>query len=454
MPRSRIPAPARISAWLRRWGPLLPLLAAQLIVMIGFGALLPVLPLFVQEQGIDATQLGLIVAAWPIAKLISEPIFGWWADRHSRKPQMVIGLVILGIVSLLPLFFTTFAALFILRFIAGAATGLYDPAARGMLVDATDEDERGEAFGFYAAFQVGGFAIGPAIGALGTALFGGYAFPFIFTGVLAVAGAAVVALYLSPRPHVVEAPEFEHRPDAQPLPAGVPFSASETALVPTSLPASVEQAPFAAIFNRRVVAALVLTFGLHLSFGTYEVVWSIYLIALGASITWVGATFVLFAIPEMIVAPIAGRWVDRKGPVRFIIGSGLVILMSGSLYALASEPLLPTLVVPLEAAATAAMTPALFAMLAGGTPAGRASTAQGLFGATSTLALIVASVVAGALFERGSVMRAEEGFTLGLGLPFWFFVVGMAVCLVIGLLIYRSAPAPAPALQPDAAAAP
>ena len=180
--------------------------------MIGFGALLPVLPLFVQEQGIDATQLGLIVAAWPIAKLISEPIFGWWADRHSRKPQMVIGLVILGIVSLLPLFFTTFAALFILRFIAGAATGLYDPAARGMLVDATDEDERGEAFGFYAAFQVGGFAIGPAIGALGTALFGGYAFPFIFTGVLAVAGAAVVALYLSPRPHVVEAPEFEHRP--------------------------------------------------------------------------------------------------------------------------------------------------------------------------------------------------------------------------------------------------
>ena len=66
----------------------------------------------------------------------------------------------------------------------------------------------------------------------------------------------------------------------------------------------------------------------------------------------------------------------------------------------------------------------------------------------------MASVVAGALFEAGSVMRAEEGFALGLGLPFWFFVVGMAVCLVIGLLIYRSAPAPAPTLQPDAAAAP
>lgn len=448
MPTSRTPGPARISAWLRRWGPLLPLLGAELIVMIGFGALLPVLPLFVQEQGIDTAQLGLIVAAWPMAKLISEPIFGWWADRHARKPQMVIGLVILGIASLLPLFFSSFAALFILRFIAGAATGLYDPAARGMIVDATDDDERGEAFGFYGAFQIGGFAIGPAIGALGTALLGGYTFPFIFTGVLAVAAAVVVAMYLSPRPHVVEAPEFEHHPDAQPRPSGVPFSASETALVPTAAPASVEQAPLSAILNRRVVAALVLTFGLHLSFGTYEVVWSLYLIALGASITWVGATFVLFAIPEMITAPIAGRYVDRKGPAGFIIGSGLIIILSGSLYALASEPLLPTLVVPVEAAATAAMTPALFAMLARGTPPGRASTAQGLFGAVSTLALIVASVVAGALFEAGTVMRDEEGFALGLGLPFWFFVVGMSVCLVVGLLIYRSAQPTVPVAQP------
>jgi MFS family permease len=454
MPITPVLGPTRISAWLRRWGPLLPLLGAQLIVMIGFGALLPVLPLFVQEHGIDATQLGLIVAAWPLAKLISEPIAGWWADRHRRKPQMVIGLVVLGVASLLPLFFTSFAALFVLRLIAGAATGLYDPAARGMIVDATEEDERGEAFGIYGAFHIGGFAIGPAIGAFGAAMLGGYAFPFVFTAVLAVVGAVVVAIFLSPRPHVLEAPEFERHPDAQALPAGVPFSASETALIPTSVPAPLEQAPFSAIFNRRVVAALILTFGLHLSFGTYEVVWSLYLVALGASITWVGATFVLFAIPQMIASPIAGRYVDRKGPVRFVLGSGVVILASGAVYAVASEPVLPTLMVPVEAVATAAMLPALFAMLARGTPAGRASTAQGLYGATSTLALIVASVVAGALFETGTRLRDEQGFALGLGLPFWFFVVGMGVCLVIGLLIYRSAPAPAPALQPDAAVTP
>jgi MFS family permease len=398
---------ARVRAWLDRWSPLLPLLAAEFIVMVGFGALLPVLPLYVQEHGIDAATLGIIIAAWPIAKLVSEPFFGWWADRHSRKPQMIIGLVVLGIANVLPFFFASAAALFVLRFIAGAATGLYDPAARGMIVEATDEDERGEAFGFYSAFQVGGFAVGPVIGAFGAALFGGYAFPFFFTGALAIAGAYVIFRYVPRRPHT------EHT------------AVSETSERPAIGP--VVQAPLRALLNRPLVAALVIAFGLHLSFGTYEVIWTIFMVALGATITWVGVTFVLFAVPEMIAGPIAGRLVDRRGPVPFIVGSAVVIILSGIVYAGATEPLLPSFVVPFEAAATAVMAPALFAMVARGSPVGRSSTAQGLYGAVSTLALVVASVVAGALFE------------LDIAYPFWFFVVGMAVCVVIGLLIYRGA---------------
>ena len=91
-----------------------------------------------------------------------------------------------------------------------------------------------------------------------------------------------------------------------------------------------------------------------------------------------------------------------------------------------------TLVAPIEAAATAAMMPALYTILGRGTPVGRSSTAQGLFGATSTLGLIVASVVAGALFE------------IDMSLPFVFFVVGIAVSMVIGLWLYRGIPSARP----------
>jgi len=426
MPTSRADWQARISAWLRRWRPLLPVFTVQMIVTVGFGALLPVLPLYIQEFGIDASGLGIIVASWAVAKLIFEPIFGWWADRHSRKPQMVAGLVALSMVSVLPLFFTTFAAFVVLRFLAGVSTAAYDPAARGMIVDATEEDERGEAFGFYGAFQIAGFVIGPAIGGIGATIFGGFGFPFVFTSALSLVGVFVLWRYLDPNPHAVESPEFEHDPEAKPIPAGDPYSASEVAIVPADDRAAQPQAPVRAVFNRTVVAALVLAFGLHLTFGTYEVVWSIYLIALGASVAWVSLTFVIFGIPEMIVGPIAGRVVDRRGPVGMVIASGVVILFSGVAYATATNFIVPTLIVPFEAAATAAMGPALYAMLAQGTPPGRASTTQGFFGATTTLALVVASLAAGNLFE------------IGIGLPFWFFVFGLAVCLVAGLLIYRS----------------
>ena len=427
MPTSRADWQDRISAWLRRWRPLLPVFAVQMIVTIGFGAMLPVLPLYIEEQGIDPSGLGVIVASWAVAKLLFEPIFGWWADRHSRKPQMVAGLIMLAVVSVLPAFFTTFAAFVALRFLAGVATAAYDPAARGMVVDATEPDERGEAFGFYGSFQIAGFVIGPAIGGLGATIFGGYTFPFFFTGFLALVGVVVLVRYLDPNPHAVESPEFPHDPEAKPIPAGDPYSASETLVIPTEEPEPATQAPLRAVFNRTVIAALVLAFGLHLTFGTYEVVWSLYLIALGASVAWVSLTFVIFGVPEMLMGPLAGRVVDRRGPVGVIIVSGIVILISGAVYATATHYYVPTLAVPFEAAATAAMAPALYAMLAKGTPVGRSSTAQGLFGATATLALVVASLVAGNLFE------------IGVGLPFWFFVGGLALCLVVGLLIYRSA---------------
>ena len=427
---------ARVAAWVHRWRPLLPIFVAELIALIGFGALLPVLPLFIQDQGIDTAHLGLIIAAWPLAKLIFEPIFGWWADRHARKPQMVIGIVALSVVSLLPLFFSSFLALFALRFIAGMCTAAYDPAARGMITEATDEDERGEAFGFYASFQVAGFVMGPALGGVGAAVFGGYAFPFVATAVLTFLAAMVLAFRLRPDTHVVEAGDLAHHPGARPGPAGEAFSGSELAVVPEDKAPDQAQAPLRAVFNRTVVTALVLSFGLHLTFGTYEVVWALYLVALGATVGWVGVSFVLFAIPELFMGPIAGRWVDRNGPLRPIIITGITITITGTVYALSRSYLLSSFVAPIEAAATASMMPALYMLLGRGTPPGRASTTQGLFGATGTLAMITASVVAGALFE------------IHIGLPFVFFVVGIVTTMTVGLLLYRTLPS----AQPESAA--
>src|ERR687887_2804941 len=93
------------TAWLARWGSVLPLLAAELIIWLGFGALLPIMPLYFTEHGVDVRALGIVIAAWPAARLIGEPIFGWVADRTSRVPLMVVGAALAGIFEFLPLVF-------------------------------------------------------------------------------------------------------------------------------------------------------------------------------------------------------------------------------------------------------------------------------------------------------------------------------------------------------------
>ncbi|MFN8521389.1 MAG: MFS transporter, partial [Chloroflexota bacterium] len=166
-------------------------------------------------------------------------------------------------------------------------------------------------------------------------------------------------------------------------------------------------------------------FGFSLAFGTYEVIWSLYLQDLGASVEWVGLTFALFGLPMMVVSPIAGRLVDRHGALPFVIGGGLTICVAGVVYALATEPLAATAMVPAEGVGEAFLLPGLFALVAFGSPSGRSSTAQGIFGAVGTIGLIVATITSGLLWD------------LGRSWPFGFFVVGAGASLLLGLAVYR-----------------
>ena len=128
--------PLRLRSWLVQWGPVAPLLVAELTIWIGFGALLPLLPIYFTEHGVDLPTLGLVVAAWPAARLVGEPFFGWLADRAPRTKMMVIGLVAGSAFAVGPLFITGPVAFIVLRLGSGLASAMYDPAARAYLVDA------------------------------------------------------------------------------------------------------------------------------------------------------------------------------------------------------------------------------------------------------------------------------------------------------------------------------
>jgi len=400
--------PGGVRGRLARALPILPVLVAEAILWMGFGALLPVLPLYITEQGIDTATLGWIVAAWPAARLLGEPLFGWLADRGDKRVLMLAGLIGTAVVVPLPLVFTGTAAFIFARALAGLTTAAYDPAARGYIMDATPPDERGAAFGLYASSQMGGLLLGPAIGGIGAALGGGYVFPFVFCSIALVASAVLLAATTLRRP--------VPRHDAGEIAAATP----ETLAAPDASP---EPGAPASLWNRILVAAIVINVGSFFASGTYEVIWSLWMAELGADLGLIGLTFAAFGLGVLLVSPIAGQWVDRLGPIRFVVAGSLGAAAAGILYALLVDPILVIPVVIFEGISFALLGPALYAVVARATPAGRSSTTQGVFGAAGTLGTIVASIAAGVLFA------------IDIHLPFYVFAVTMVATLGLGLLI-------------------
>jgi MFS family permease len=416
------PSPsASFATWRSRWGGIAPLLLAEFIVWLGFGGLLPVLPLYFTAQGVDLATLGLVIAAWPAARLIGEPIFGWLADRTDRIPLMVVGLVLAGIFTALPLAITGPVAFIVLRAAVGLATAIYDPAARGYVTDATPPERRGEAFGLYGAAQMGGLLLGPAIGALGADRLGGVGFVFVFGGLAAAMAAIPIALLgreTGPRTHPAPTLDSTEFPPDSPS-----ISRRAAAAVAADRGFTPDPGAPGRLLNRGLIAALVINAGGNFAAGTYDVIWSLFLQGLGAGLGLIGLTFAMFGLPILVLSPMAGRLVDRRGSFGFIVLGSILPAIVGFLYTRLTDPTLAIPLILVESTGFALLNPALYSVVAANSPPGRSSTAQGIFGAAGTVGFIVASLVAG-------VLAAEN-----ILYPLYLFSAVLSGSLVIGLLV-------------------
>jgi MFS family permease len=419
---------ARIVAWTRRWNAILPLLAAELIIWLGFGALLPIMPIYFTANGVDLRTLGIVVAAWPAARLVGEPVFGWVADRTRRVPLMVAGNVGAGIFLFLPLVFVGAAPFILLRALAGLATSIYDPAARGYITDATPADRRGEAFGMYGAAQMGGLLLGPAIGGLGSAFFGGVAFIFVFGAISSFIAAAAIAIRVREQPRAIDGrrtgsldlTEFAHGSEHL---AG---RANRAPAVPgegvAGDPPAGDVAP-ASLANRLLAAAILFTIGGNFAAGTYEGIGSLFLTGLGAGLELVGLTFAMFGLPVLVLSTWFGRRVDRGSLTPYLVLGTIIPVAAALLYTVITDPLWSIPLILAEATGFAMLNPALFSLVAAGSPIGRSSTAQGLFGASGTLGFVVASLATGAIAE------------IDIRLPFFVFAIVMTAFTTLGLVV-------------------
>ncbi|MBS3782064.1 MAG: MFS transporter [Candidatus Thermoplasmatota archaeon] len=164
---------------------LLILCFAIFVSMIGFGLVMPFLPVYAETYGATDTLIGWMMAVFAVVRLFFSPVGGWLADKIGRKPLMVFGMFLYTVVMFMFGLANTLPELFIYRGAQGAASGLVWPVAMAYIGDVVREEDRGKAMGLYTLTFATGNAVGPMLGGLIAGNFG-LSVPFFFTSGLAL----------------------------------------------------------------------------------------------------------------------------------------------------------------------------------------------------------------------------------------------------------------------------
>ncbi len=143
--------------------PLFPIFLIVFVGLLGFGIILPLLPLYAAQFGASPFVAGMLLASYSLMQLVATPYLGALSDRIGRRPVLIISqvgtllsFVLLGMANTLPL-------LFVARILDGVSGGNIS-TAQAYISDVTDEKDRAKAFGVIGAAFGLGFILGPAIG--------------------------------------------------------------------------------------------------------------------------------------------------------------------------------------------------------------------------------------------------------------------------------------------------
>ena len=139
------------------------LMAVAFVDMIGLMLVLPLLPLYALRLHADATTIGFLTAAFPVAQLVASPVWGRVSDRYGRRPAIMVGLTASTLAYVIFGFAGSLWLLFVSRFVQGLGGGTTG-VAQAYVADTMAPQERAKALGWLSAATSLGVVIGPVLG--------------------------------------------------------------------------------------------------------------------------------------------------------------------------------------------------------------------------------------------------------------------------------------------------
>jgi DHA1 family tetracycline resistance protein-like MFS transporter len=362
-----------------RGSPLIPLFLIVFINLVGFGIIIPLLPLYAASFNASPTAIGFLLASYSLAQMVATPYLGALSDRYGRRPILLlsqlgtlISFVLLGFANTLPLVFAA-------RILDGASGGSIS-TAQAYISDVVEERNRAKAFGVIgAAFGIG-FIAGPALSAVLGAN-GNFTLP-----IFVAAGISLVSLVLT----------FVLLPESRP--------ADQRQTVRT--PRIVDVAGFREVLGLGQLGTLfAVFFAFNLAQAGFQGMFALFALQrLGFGLRETGYFLAYSGLMAALfqggaTGPIVKRWGERNVMRSGLLLASVGLIMSANVY---SWPMLLLALTPLSIGLSLA-TPALNSMLTREIPSDSYGRVLGLSQSVAALARVLGPLLAGLAFTYISV---------------------------------------------------
>lgn len=375
---------------LSRYTQLFPLCFAVFVSMLGFGLVMPLLPIYASDFGATGIQLGLLTGSFAITRTITTFLGGWLADKVGRKTPIIVGLLAYSVVMTLYGFSQDVNQLIVLRGLQGLASGIVWPVINVMVADMALPEDRSKAMSLYEMALFLGRVIGPGLGGVLADVFT-KAVPFFFCGILAFFSMILVAFSVQET--------FRNKGIIEKHQMNSKYTLNPNSGISTNSSFLRKMTPYPRTFLGLCIAGLIVSFSSSL----IQPVLSVFAEEkLGISVAGVGVLFSVMAAMMLITTLPIGIIADRRGrkPV-FILGkivdaiSTVLIILSGGFW-----PLL--LVMMLRGFGRAASNPSITAMFSSIVPASHRGKGMGIFNVFRNIGLVIGSTIGGFLWDVSS----------------------------------------------------
>jgi DHA1 family multidrug resistance protein-like MFS transporter len=343
---------------------LVVLAGANFVIFAGVTLILPLLPEIQRRNGLSTAELGLVAGVAFFSGLVGQLGLARFVDRGYARHLLLMSIAMtvgaLVVIALSRGLWDLVAG----RFLEGLGYAMFAPAAKA-IVAAHDPRKVGTNLGRLSGAELAGLVVGPLVGALLANHFD-LRVPFY---VLAVA-----VLLLVPAIVRLDLTGMDvHRESTTPVRALI-------------------RRPF-------VIRAALLYLAMILPSGVYDVLWAKLLSDRGASLTLIGLSFTIYAIPYVAFAFFGSHLIDRTGAIRASVIGLVATLPPVVLYGYIAAPIGLVLVATIEGVANAFSIPASQAAMVEACRPEEIGTGQGISGAAGIGAAGVASVVSAPLYE-------------------------------------------------------